>query len=489
MQTVNQIFHKSYKGIQVNYCVSAECENFGNSDPSLYESVENNRNLNIYFCPKCGSYPQIINNKAVYQAVEYQKKYHETTLISCPNEGCTSHELAVHAYPDRYRAFGKTKTLKQRFQCRECSKVFTDRFSGTNPNLELQHAIFYGMKYGQGVRNLCSIEGITPKTFYSLQREMVDRLKYLAHVKETKFYNQPGDCLLSSSYRFVKEATGVMLVASVHNPSGYVLGFDTNLSKNIDKSCLLPFRKKSRKRAALSENKQDLMSDILSGYDRIMSRTNYLDPMSNGENLGRSRSHELTQPYLSSFAHALVMHNKLKGKSRRYYFVEQDTMLRNAFINASLEHLLRKNDQLFYYKESTQKIDWFDNSKLHIRRVGWWKDKWGFVTDSDKTRAACHIKGNNLSNELWSKLILEADLHGVEQYLRKASKFVGSLIHTVNHQSINDWLHVFTAYYNYSLPNKNGKTPAQLMGFIDRPVGLGELLSGQFNYCASREAQ
>ncbi len=484
MSKENPIFHKPYKGVQVNYCVSTECENFGKSDPSLYEEVKNNLQLSIYFCPKCGSYPQIINNKAVYQAVEYQKRYHSTALVSCPNQHCTSHKLAVHTHADKYRAFGKTATLKQRFQCRTCSTVFTDPFSGINTNLEQQHALFYGMKYKQGVRRLCETEGITPKMFYSLIRNMKARLKYLAYIKESAFYENPDDCHLSSSYQFIQEATGVMLVASVHNPSGYVLGFDTNLSKGIDKSCLLQRQqpqgeKKSPPQASV--NNQDLMLDILSGYDTIMSRANYLDPLSDGRKLAHARLHELIQPYLSSFAHALIMHSKLKKKANRYYFVEQDTMLRNAFINAALKHLLDKNDQLFYYKESNNRMNLFDNSKLYIRRVGWWKDKWGFVTEADKTRAACHIKGNNLSNSLWHERILAADLYGINQYLQQASKFAANLIDTVNHQSVNDWLHVFTAYYNYCLPQKDGKTPAQRIGFFDRPMGLGELLSGQYN--------
>ncbi|MEF1257141.1 hypothetical protein [Vibrio sp. M260112] len=474
------IFDEPYKGIQVNYCVSAECENFGISDPALYQDVKNDQNLNIYFCPKCGSYPQKIDNKAVYQSVQHQKQYHGLKVISCPHEQCGSHGFAVHTHMDKYRSFGKTNALKKRYQCRECKCVFTDRFSGINTHLELQSALFYGMKYNQGVRNLCTLEGITPKAFYTHQRDMVDRLKYLAHVKEYQFFNTTDECHLATGYRYINKASGAIIVASVHNQSGYVLGFDTNISKKIDKSCLLD-KPKSKRRVRVSpiEEKGDLMSLILAGYDEIMSRTNYLDPASNGTVMDR-KPLELTQPYLCSFAHALVMHRKLKYKSQLYYFVEQETMLRNAFINASLGKLKTQGAQLFYYKESIEKMEWFDKDRLHVKNVGWWQDKWGFVAMPDGTKGACHIKGNGLTLEKWKDLTVETSLNDVTRYLDLSSSFLRTLVNTVNHQSINDWLHIFTAYYNYCIPKKNGKTPAQLMGFTDRAMGLSELLSGEY---------
>ena len=153
-------------------------------------------------------------------------------------------------------------------------------------------------------------------------------------------------------------------------------------------------------------------------------------------------------------------------------------MLRNAFINASLDDLISGNDQLFYYKENGKLMDWFDNDKLHVRNVGWWQDKWGFVSKGGKTMALCHIKGNGLTNTHWKELTIMATLSGVNNYLQRAITFLENLGTSINHQSINDWLHVFTAYYNYCLPNEGGKTPAQLMGFFDRPMGLSELLNG-----------
>ncbi len=479
MANNSPIFDEPYKGLQVNYCVSTECENFGISDPTLYQDVKNDQNLNIYFCPKCGSYPQKIDNKAVYQSVQYQKQHHGLKIISCPNEQCGSHGFAVHTHMEKYRSFGKTNTLKQRYQCRECKCVFTDRFSGINADLERQCALFYGMKYNQGVRNLCSLEGITPKAFYTHQRNMVDRLKYLAHVEEYQFFNTANECHLATSSRYIDKSRGAIIVASLHNQSGYVLGFDTNISKNFDKSCLLnkPDSKR-RVRVSSNEGKGDLMSQVLAGYDEIMSRTNYLDPTSNGTVENRKLS-GLTQPYLCSFAHALVMHRKLKLKSNRYYFVEQETMLRNAFINASLDKLKTQGAQLFYYKESPEKMEWFDKERLHVKNIGWWQDKWGFVAMPVGTKGACHIKGNNLTLDKWKTLIVETSFDDVTRYLDLSSVFLRTLINTVNHQSINDWLHIFTAYYNYCIPKKNGKTPAQLMGFTDRPMGLSELLSGE----------
>ncbi len=476
---ITMVFPKPYNGIQVNYCVSTGCENFGLSDPVLYQAVYNTKSLNIYHCPKCGAYPQIINNRSIYQTIEHQKKYHALSLISCPKGECSSHTLAVHAYPQHYRAFGKTNSLKQRYQCRSCKTVFTDQLTCLNPQSEAQNAIFYGMMYSFGVRNICQKLNITAKAFYKLQRGMVDRLKYIAHVKEEAFYQKIEACNLSTSYQFLGDQQGAMLVATAHTASGYILGFDTNITSDMASECLLNVDAKTSTKRPIDDIEQgDLMMDITAQYEVIMARKNYLDPTSNGRSVSHSYKGVLSQPYLASFAHALVLRNKLQHKSHRYYFVEQDTMLRNAFMNASLQDLIRSEDHLFYFRESAQKMEWFNEQRLNIRHVGWWKDKWGFLSEENKTKAACHIKGQDLSVEQWQTLLQDASLDGVQHYLTAATEFFQGLGTTLNEQSFNDWLHVFTGYYNFCWPHRNGKTPAQLLGFFDRPITLGELLNG-----------
>ncbi len=473
------MFPKPYNGIQVNYCVSTGCENFGQSDPTLYQVVYNTKGLNIYYCPKCGSYPQIINNRSIYQTIEHQKKYHALSLISCPTKECSSHPLAVHVYSEHYRAFGKTNSLKQRYQCRACKTVFTDQLSCLNPQSEIQSAIFYGMMYSFGVRNICQKLNITAKTFYKLQHDMVDRLKYIAHVKEEIFYKKADECNLSTSYQFLGEQQGAMLIATADTASGYIIGFDTNLTTDMPPECLLNVEPDIPiKLSVEGVEQQDLIMDITAQYESIMTRKNYLDPTSNGRPVLHSYKGLLSQPYLASFAHAMVLRKKLQHKSNRYYFVEQDTMLRNAFMNASLQDLLHSEDHLFYFKERSQKMKLFDEKLISIHYLGWWKDKWGFLSEDDKTKASCHIKGQRLSVEQWQSLLQKASLDGVKYYLDAASDFFQGLGPALNVQSINDWLHIFTGYYNFCLPHHNGKTPAQLLGLFDRPITLGELLNG-----------
>ncbi|GEM_PF-4026255 len=472
------IFPKPYQGIQVNYCVSTGCENFGNSDPSLYKKVYNTKSLNIYHCPKCGSYPQIINNRSVYQTIRHQKNYHGLLLASCPDSQCKNHQRAVHTHPEAYRSFGKTNSLKQRYQCRECKTVFTDQLTFSNPMSEVQVSMFYGMMYSYGVRNICQHADITPKTYYRLQKNMVDRLKYIAHTKEDAFYRKRSDCVLSSDYRFISQHQGAMIVATAESSSGYILGFDTNFTPNSEEECLLHTTKTmSASQPKPTPETSDLIADITTRYESIMKRSNYLDPTSDGASVQNAYKADLLQPYLASFAHAYVLRDKLKHKSRRYYFVEQDTMLRNAFINASLDDLIHSEDHLFYYRESSKPMSWFDERKINVRKVGWWQDNWGFVIDQNTTKAACHIKGQNLFKEEWQMLLTDTSLDGIKHYLNSISKFAQALGTALNEQSLNDWLHVYTGYYNFCWPHKNGKTPAQLLGICDRPFTLGELLS------------
>lgn len=479
VKDIEAIFPKPYRGIQVNYCVSTGCENFGQSDASLYDVVINDKSLNIYYCPKCGAYPQFVDNRAVYQTIQHQKQYHSLSLTACPTKACPSYLKAVHANLKRYRAFGKTSSLKQRYQCLDCKKVFTDQLSCENTNSEIQSAMFYGMMYSFGVRNICQKLSITAKAFYKVQRNMVDRLKYVAHVKEATYYRDKSECSVSTCFQFVEGNEGTVLVASAEVQSGYILAFDTNLSTEVSAECRLALSSKQQKydQPAISEH-SDLMMKITSRYETILARRNYLDPTSDGRPLKHSYKGVLSQPYLASFAHALVLREKLKHKSKRYFFVEQDTMLRNAFLNSSLHDLLKSNDHLFYYQESAQKMDWFNDEKLNIRHVGWWRDKWGFCSLDNKTKASCHIQGQNLSLTQWKSLLNQANLDGVDHYLSSLNKFFQGLGTSLNEQSINDWLHIFTGCYNYCWPQADGKTPAQRLGLFDRPMSLGELLNG-----------
>lgn len=480
VQDINQVFPNPFKGIQVNYCVSTGCENFGRSDVSLYQLVPNNKALNIYFCPKCGAYPQIINNRAVYETIEHQKRYHALSLTSCPKVECESHQRAVHIHPEDYRSFGKTNSQKQRYQCRCCSTVFTDQLSYVNSHSETQNAMFYGMVYSFGVRNICQKLGITAKTFYKHQRAMVERLKYIAHVKEDAFFRQTEEVHLATGYQFIGKNQGTMLVATAHNPSGYVVAFDSNIITQMSEECLLETSTNPslNHHVDMKEGEGDLLADITAQYERIMARSNYLDPTSDGRAVQHSHKGEVMQPYLTCFSHALMLRKKMNHKARRYYFVQQDTLLRNAYLNASLEELVSGEDHLFYYRESAREMTWFDREALNIRQVGWWQDKWGFVSNQGKTKGACHIKGPHLPRETWQSLLEQNSLESVEHYLASASDFFRSLGATLNEQSINDWLHIYTGYYNFCWPHKNGKTPAQLLGLFDRPMTLGELLNG-----------
>lgn len=480
-ETIQDIFPKPYKGVQVNYCVSTGCENFGISDASLYQVAPERKGLNIYLCPKCGAYPQIIDNRAIYEMLAHQKQYHSLKLTSCPNEQCIAHTLAVHANPSIYRAFGKTNTLKQRYQCSTCQSVFTDQFSFSTSNSEIQNAMFYGMMYSFGIRNICQKLAITPKTFYKHQHVMVERLKYIAHVKEAFFFRQTEDINLATSYRFIGKNNSALMVATADMVSGYILGFDTNITTNISTECLLETKSTQRSyTASISaiEERGDIIKDINEQYDVIMARSNFLDPTSDGREVAHYYRGVLIQPYLNSFAHALVLRQKLQNKGQRCYFVKQDTMLRNAFLNSALQDLLHSNDHLFYYCESSEPLAWFNQESLNIRYIGWWKDKWGFIDHQGNIKGACHIKGQSLSTEKWQSLLEQATLTGVEHYLDVSMSFFEGLGTTLSEQSINDWLHIYTGYYNFCLPYRDGKTPAQLLGIIDRPVAFGELLNG-----------
>jgi len=130
-------------GIQVNFCKNPLCSNFGvpasqapqprgpgaksNPNRDTYTVIAQKKNVPGLHCQKCGEYPTLKSNQAIYEEVGRFLEYliPKTPQTTCPNSGCHNNCIEVDAHPFRYQRFGKTKSGSDRFRCKACGKVFS----------------------------------------------------------------------------------------------------------------------------------------------------------------------------------------------------------------------------------------------------------------------------------------------------------------------------------------------------------------------------
>ena len=125
-------------GIQVNFCKSPTCLNFGRPASEAIqgrgafvpEDKRDTYNLSGYsggtvlHCKRCGENPPVKSNLAISEELERISKYlippveSSCTTVACPNHGVGM------STPKSYLSFGKTKSGSQRYRCRLCKATF-----------------------------------------------------------------------------------------------------------------------------------------------------------------------------------------------------------------------------------------------------------------------------------------------------------------------------------------------------------------------------
>lgn len=129
-------------GIQVNFCKNPLCGNFGvpaspkpqpkgpgaKNHPSrdTYTVVAQKKNIPSLCCEKCGEYPTLKSNQAIYEESKRLLEYlaPRNPQTTCPGSNCKNNNVEIDSYPFGYHRFGKTKSGSDRFRCKICGKVF-----------------------------------------------------------------------------------------------------------------------------------------------------------------------------------------------------------------------------------------------------------------------------------------------------------------------------------------------------------------------------
>lgn len=244
-------------GLNVNFCKSPSCANFGIPLDSLaprkigvisrYTVVGAGKNLPSVRCNSCGEHFPLKSNYGIFE--EFWRISSEIfSDRSCPEQSCSNHRVGISA-PKAYYLFGQTRAGSQRYRCRICSKIFSIKPASRNPIAHHQRSdknalIFELLCNKMPLRRICEVTETSPRVLYSRIDFLAEQSKQFLSYRESKIEDanikrlylgvDRQDYCINWSQRKDKRNVVISAVASADNVSGYVFGMHPNFDPHID---------------------------------------------------------------------------------------------------------------------------------------------------------------------------------------------------------------------------------------------------------------
>ena len=196
-------------------------------------------------CDLCGEKPPLKSNRAVSEELSRLSHYLFPKAVSCPNETCANHTVALAA-KGAYRLFGRTKSSSQRYQCKRCAATFSigrPTLRQRQPHKNIQ--VFRLLVNKMPLKRICEVADISMPTLYdkidfihrqcltfiaSRERQLLDgmpiRRLYLGVDRQ--------DYLVNWTRARDKRNVALSAVGSADNTTGYVFGMHLNFDPSLD---------------------------------------------------------------------------------------------------------------------------------------------------------------------------------------------------------------------------------------------------------------
>ncbi|MGF1777233.1 transposase [Vibrio nomapromontoriensis] len=510
-------------GLQLNFCKTLACDNFGKSDANLYILQHSNPKRPAMVCRECGAFPPLLNNQEVLCELNRLRLTHDDGLPACKDSQCANFGLSVDTHKERYHAFGFSGD-RQRYRCKLCQGTFVDKWSGSNKKIEFQEALLAFLFTGYSVREICRKLSINPKTFYDNIDQIASRCRRkLAHI-DARWLNHASHYTLASSYQSLQPAShnGVFWFATCDVNSGYVLCQHTNYtlkstpSTQLDHDAyqknaqFLPHQyvaenygntnertesersPKSRvNNTPVEKTPTSIKERIDINYQNILARSNVEDPLGNFSKFHYPNTGTIIRAPYTSYAHYLHISQMIGNEKPLAIFMPQDPVLRSAALTVYLERIKNDNVDLLYVMQDPN----WDNSGLSkttdIALMGWWRDRWAIAHQaSGASKGLCYLSsasdslsGTNSSSDnvddtnYWLQV---ASTESVEFYQARFQLLFESFINEPRRKlrpgGIMPLLDIFRAWHNLCYQDKQGLTAAQRLNVCEAPMTLKQLL-------------
>ncbi|WP_114765517.1 IS1 family transposase [Vibrio rhodolitus] len=476
-------------GLQLNFCKTLACDNFGLSDAERYIVQHTNPKRPAMVCRECGAFPPLLNNQEVLNELQRLRSYHCAGLPACQKQGCENFGLSVHTHKHLYHAFGYSGD-RQRYRCKCCQQTFVDKWSGNNNKLEFQESLLALLFTGYSVREICRKLAINPKTFYDHIEHIASRCRRKLAMFDARWVNHAEQFELASHYVPLqpKSNNGVFWLATGDAQSGYILCQNVNYSPNeepcgeIDHNPFatparyVPYQYSTEASQAPAKPAQDLRERIDQQYQMILARGNVEDPMGNLTNFHYPSKGALIRPPYTSYAHFMHVLSLCPDESRVTIYLPQDPLLRSAALSVSLPRIKKNSIDLMYVDGQWGKDLPID--KVDIVHMGWWRDRWAICQSKQEAKGICYLAGNRNTPKLWlQKASIEQTAFYQARFQLLLESFINEPRRKLRPAGLLPVLDIFRAWHNLCYQNRSGVTAAQALGLTSSPMALRELLS------------
>ncbi|WP_428776126.1 transposase [Vibrio sp.] len=482
---------KEAEGLQLNFCKTLACDNFGLSDAHRYVVQHANPKRPAMVCRECGAFPPLLNNQDVLDELQRLRHVHSDGLPACRNDQCENFGLSVHTHKHLYHAFGFSGD-RQRYRCKSCQGTFVDKWSGTNHKITFQENLLGLLFMSYSVREICRKLTINPKTFYDHLDHIASRCRRKLAMFDARWVNHAKSYQLASHYVPLQPQSdnGVFWIATGEASSGYILCQHINYSADeiptgsIDHD---PYRSPARfvnpefsaeANLAAPPPASDLRERIDQKYQTILARGNVEDPMGNMTAFRYPSKGALIRPPYTSYAHFLHVLSMCDDSRRVTIYLPQDPLLRSAALSVCLKRIQRQNVDLMYVEQDQ---GWDDSNrcgKIDIVHMGWWRDRWAIASQDSASKGICYLAGNNSEPEQWLNTATTSQTVFYQQRFQLLfADFINEPRRKLRPGGLLPMLDIFRAWHNLCYQDKNGVTAAQNLGLTHSPLTLRELLT------------
>lgn len=502
-------------GIQYNFCKNPKCPNFGipveekaARGTNKYTVVGVGSGKQGYRCNCCGEHFTAKSNQAIFEEVirlnQFRKPLTETC---CPHETCENHTIPVST-PKKYRSMGYQQSGSKRYLCKSCGKIFSVGLPTKGQHDTTHNEMIFRMLVNYVPFNrILEIVGINWDMFYRridfIHKQCVDFANQQEQSLKNKFTKRlylsvdRQNHLINWSNRKDRRNVTLSAISTADNTTGYVFGAHPNFDSSVDlvsaedEALLLnegavdpAYRKYARiwlkhdlskaiatsikqvqqraKERAVEKNQdpKTISERVLSNIEK---KYRQLEDAEDTEAQNEDKLPDygaLVKNEYTMFAHFLAVKELFGNVGKYRFFLDQDSGIRGAFMNAFKDEIKAKTADAFYvsiekevtidkrrqindkaqkllelylelhpeYTEEEAKLELLKQAISKVQPYGKWQDKWvehPIPSMSEPLKKMCWLTEDetmSLDHKAW--LYNKASLHSVDNFFQKVRRRV-----------------------------------------------------------------
>lgn len=458
------------KALDVNVCKSDMCRNLARVNASDYQSPTYHLGFPALHCNACGSNNYLLSNDDLNLIVlpKLATFYHRTKG-TCP-----------HCFHDQKILNGKTAKGTLRWKCKQCRQTFSVKQPYLNQISTLKQLADLLFNYAD-FKALTQQLNISDATFYRLLEQLALLMTDISQQNYQKKSTPAPLHVVTNTFRLhcknlqsQKTSEQLWGMTSSDNLSGYILLNTVNYTQH-------PISPESvyhhQPQTATDAPESDQLSDDIKHRYHVFYQRSCFDQLVYTDADVSCKNGYLFQPVMAAHAHFLQLKHYY-ASPMYYHYLEHEVLIRGACITSFGDQVHEGNCHIFYLTESNMSgapETWQLKARYYL---GWWQNLW-FEFTSETTSASRalavltnkHKLDESLLSQLPATFKQNNDFHAHWTRIFQAKRLA-----TLQPETIQTLLTIFTTYFNYCVVDANQHTPAQNAGLAKRPFQPHELI-------------